>query len=242
MLTSFRFPLAASRRIQKHIKAPLRPLTNAAAANVAPSFNQKDQHNNHWKNAGGSSGDFKRFYRPAALLGMFLGSFFLYGNEAENCGIVGVVGTEDASGFILEGLTILRNRGYDSAGLATINGDDELYVTKFASRDTTADSIDLVRANAGKHFGHFTGIGHTRWATHGGKTDFNAHPHTDQHHRVAIIHNGTINNSYDLKKELLEKGIKFNSETDTEVIAQLIGLNLDKGMDTKDAVAHALTR
>ncbi len=179
----------------------------------------------------------------AGLFGMFLAAMAMNIEEAENCGIVGVVGNEDASGFVLEGLTILRNRGYDSAGIATISPDSEdLYITKFASRDTTADSIDLVRNNVAKHVGHFVGIGHTRWATHGGKTDFNAHPHTDQHRRIAMIHNGTINNSYDLKKELLAQGVKFTSETDTEVIAQLIGLNLDKGMDTKDAVSQALSR
>lgn len=164
-------------------------------------------------------------------------------NTAENCGIVGVVGADDAKGYLLEGLTILRNRGYDSAGIATIssNGTD-LSVTKFASRDSTSDSIDLVKANSANHVGHISGIAHTRWATHGGKTDQNAHPHTDQKKRVAIVHNGTINNSYDLKKELQAAGVQFSSETDTEVIAQLIGTYLDKGFDTKEAVSHALSR
>jgi glucosamine--fructose-6-phosphate aminotransferase (isomerizing) len=179
---------------------------------------------------------------------------------AESCGIVGVVGGEDAVGFLLEGLTILRNRGYDSAGIASIasDGQGQLTVTKYASQNSTADSIDLVRAHSGKHLGHSTGIGHTRWATHGGKTDQvtgacvfksppgqtlvsspttrrttplispllalgtsgqNAHPHSDAKGRVAVIHNGTINNSYDLKKELIAAGVKFQSETDTEVIS-----------------------
>lgn len=164
--------------------------------------------------------------------------------RVENCGIVGVVADDtDANGFLIEGLTILRNRGYDSAGVATVSKDGtELLVTKYASRDSTADSIDLLRSNLGKHTGHFTGIAHTRWATHGGKTDANAHPHTDWKHRIAVVHNGTINNAYEIKKELLAQGIKFTSETDTEVIAQLIGIYLDKGMDTKDAVKHALQR
>jgi glucosamine--fructose-6-phosphate aminotransferase (isomerizing) len=188
--------------------------------------------------------EFHSWYHPnLALLAVAVGSLMMLYDKADNCGIVGVVGTDDASGFVLEGLTILRNRGYDSAGIASISPDGEdLQVTKFASKDSTSDSIDLVRANSSKHVGHRIAIGHTRWATHGGKTDFNAHPHTDRHHRIAIIHNGTINNSYDLRKELIEKGIKFQSETDTEVIAQLIGIYLDKGMDTKEAVSHALNR
>ncbi len=178
------------------------------------------------------------------LFGVFVATVLLGVKTSENCGIVGVVGADDASGFILEGLTILKNRGYDSAGIATISSEtNELYVTKYASRDTTSDSIDLVRNNSQRHVGHITGIGHTRWATHGGKTDSNAHPHTDQHHRVAVVHNGTINNSHELKKELHDKhGIKFVSETDTEVIAQLVGVYLDKGCDTKEAVARALGR
>jgi glucosamine--fructose-6-phosphate aminotransferase (isomerizing) len=86
------------------------------------------------------------------------------------------------------------------------------------------------------------GIAHTRWATHGGKTDENAHPHRDAGGRVAVVHNGTINNSYELKKELMAQGVKFASQTDTEVIAQLIGQALDKGLKPQDAVAAALER
>ena len=182
-----------------------------------------------------------RFPLSALLLGV--GGLLLSLDKSDNCGIVGVVGSDDANAFVLEGLTILQNRGYDSAGIATVDKRNaDLFVTKFASRDTTCDSIDLVRSNSSKHVGHFTGIGHTRWATHGGKTDLNAHPHTDSKKRIALIHNGTINNSYDLKNELVKKGVKFLSETDTEVIAQLVGLYLDEGMSTKDAVSHALAR
>lgn len=185
--------------------------------------------------------DYSKPWWMVALFGLTL--FSLEINKAENCGIVGVVGSDDANSIILEGLTILQNRGYDSAGIATIPVDGkELCVTKYASRESTSDSIDLVKKASAKHVGHSTGIGHTRWATHGGKTDFNAHPHTDYKDRIALIHNGTINNSYDLKKELISRGIKFKSETDTEVIAHLIGLNLDEGMNTKEAVSRALGR
>ena len=169
----------------------------------------------------------------------------LGGNEADCCGIVGVVGNDNthgnASEYLLEGLTILRNRGYDSAGIASVSPDGkDLTITKYASEKTTSDSIDRVRNEIGIHKGHTLGIAHTRWATHGGKTDENAHPHTDAKNRIAVVHNGTINNSYDLKNMLKGEGFKFTSETDTEVIAMLIGRQLDKGDDLKNAVSHAL--
>ena len=225
------------------------PSFSSSNSMSSSSGNGQNYRRSKW-NAGGDGSIPPRNYArnlAAATASMLAAvTYTLLGTSpAENCGIVGVVGakgSEDASGFLLEGLTILRNRGYDSAGVASVASEGVLCVTKFASRDSTSDSIDLVRGNVSKHSGHATGIAHTRWATHGGKTDLNAHPHSDSQNRVAIVHNGTINNSHDLRKELQGAGIKFVSETDTEVIAQLIGIYLDKGYDTKEAVSHALNR
>lgn len=172
--------------------------------------------------------------------------------ESRSCGIVGVVSVEsshehepDARSYLIEGLNILRNRGYDSAGIVTLHRVAqerfELVCTKYASRGSTADSVELVRQDSERHAGGHIGIAHTRWATHGGKTDENAHPHNDARNRVAVVHNGVIMNSEVLRAELEnEHGIEFRSETDTEVIAQLIGLYLEN--DLKKATSKALSR
>jgi glutamine---fructose-6-phosphate transaminase (isomerizing) len=157
------------------------------------------------------------------------------------CGIIGFVGNEDCVNYLLDGLSILENRGYDSAGVATLGSEGLMVVSKYASKSaSSADAISRLREEAVRHIGHGTGIGHTRWATHGAKTDANAHPHTDAKKRVSVVHNGVIENYADLKKNLVEKGISFTSETDTEVIAQLIGSALDEGMDVQSAVKHTL--
>ncbi|CAM9358057.1 unnamed protein product, partial [Choristocarpus tenellus] len=147
--------------------------------------------------------------------------------------------------FLIQGLSVLRNRGYDSAGMATVSPDTHLMVSKYASRgNATNDSFELLRDNSGNHVGHRAGIAHTRWATHGGKTDTNAHPHTDFGQRIALVHNGTINNAHELRRTLEMKGIEFRSETDTEVIAHLVGLELENnpGCGVKDALAKTVTQ
>lgn len=116
-------------------------------------------------------------------------------------------------------------------------------ITKYASDGDKADSIDLVRAHSSASVGHPVGIAHTRWATHGGKTDENAHPHTDSSGRIALVHNGTLNNSNELRRELQQRGHKFTSQTDTEVIAKLIGEVYEQDKcSIKEATEKALTR
>jgi glucosamine--fructose-6-phosphate aminotransferase (isomerizing) len=155
------------------------------------------------------------------------------------CGIIGFIGQEDAVNHITDGLTILENRGYDSAGIATLSPDRKLVLTKFASGDS-GDAILKLKQAADRHVGHRLGIGHTRWATHGAKTDANAHPHLDAKARVAVVHNGVITNYNLLKDKLQAAGIKFLSQTDTEVIAQLIGYELDRGLELTEAIRATL--
>jgi glucosamine--fructose-6-phosphate aminotransferase (isomerizing) len=198
----------------------------------------------------GSRGGWRWGSQPQDLLGASavaaaaLAALLSSSGTSDTCGIVGVVGKDNsAREVLLEGLQILRNRGYDSCGLATIDEENNLVLSKFASRGSSADSIDLLRANSSAHDKHSVGIAHTRWATHGGKTDRNAHPHMDYKNRIALVHNGTINNASELRAELEGKGVEFRSETDTEVIAHLVGWELDQDpkVSLKVAVSRALS-
>jgi len=167
-------------------------------------------------------------------------------NDTKCCGIAGVVGAKgDARNYLIEGLTILKNRGYDSAGIATMDEKNpSLVVTKFASEGEKADGLNLVDRQSSVSNCHNVGIAHTRWATHGGKTDANAHPHTDTSGKIALVHNGTLNNANELRRELQSRGHVFNSETDTEVIVKLIGEYYEKNGCTsvKEATEQALAR
>jgi glucosamine--fructose-6-phosphate aminotransferase (isomerizing) len=149
------------------------------------------------------------------------------------CGIVGYLGKEASFEYILSGLKLLQNRGYDSAGITTII-DNELVTNKFASTNTN-DSLQQLQ-NAVLNNGSTIGIGHTRWATHGSKTNINAHPHHDQLDRIAIVHNGIIENFQEIKLKLMIQGYKFRSQTDTEIIAVLLGKFLDEGKNMERAL------
>ncbi len=149
------------------------------------------------------------------------------------CGIVGYVGEQAAAPIILEGLARLEYRGYDSAGVALM-GPTGIKVTKRAGRVR-----DLEAAMAKRQTGR-AGIGHTRWATHGGATDANAHPHQDMAGKVAVVHNGIIDNASQLRDRLAEDGVEFSSETDTEVIAHLIARSSAPTLE--GAVLEALAR
>src|SRR4030095_486375 len=132
------------------------------------------------------------------------------------CGIVGYVGQGDASRVVVDGLRRLEDRGYDSAGLATVSDGRLAHRRRPRKNGELSDLIEREPA-AGS-----IGLGHTRWATHGAPTELNAHPHVDCGGTLAGVHNGTIENYLPLKRSLVEAGHVFRSETDTEVIAHLL--------------------
>src|SRR5215472_16649553 len=134
------------------------------------------------------------------------------------CGIIGYVGKKSASPVLLEGLRRLEYRGYDSAGLAVLDGADLLVRKKTGKIDE-----GLARVLKAEPVVGTLGIGHTRWATHGVPSDANSHPHLDASGKIAVVHNGVIENYDVLKQRLLQEGHKFKSGTDTEVLAHLIG-------------------
>src|SRR5690606_21139425 len=150
------------------------------------------------------------------------------------CGIVGYAGREQAAPILLDGLQRLEYRGYDSAGAAVCNG-GKIELRKAAGRLERLAQLLAEYPAAG-----VTGIGHTRWATHGAPADHNAHPHVDCTGRVAVVHNGIIENYLALREELLARGHRFSSETDTEVLPHLIEENY-RG-DLLDAVRTSLAR
>jgi len=152
------------------------------------------------------------------------------------CGIVGYIGNRNAYPVLLKGLKRLEYRGYDSAGVALLNNTVNIYKKK-------GKVSDLEDAVVGSDLGGTIGIGHTRWATHGEPNDLNAHPHYSQNRHFTIIHNGIIENYVNLKKSLTEQGYTFYSETDTEVLANLIEyIYLSQKVNAEIAVRLALSK
>ncbi|MDP7510142.1 MAG: glutamine--fructose-6-phosphate transaminase (isomerizing) [Dehalococcoidia bacterium] len=146
------------------------------------------------------------------------------------CGIVGYVGDKDAWPIIFEGLRRLEYRGYDSAGIAILDPAGELQFRRAVGKVgglAAANQRDLPQGSVG--------LGHTRWATHGRPSDANAHPHTDCQGRIAVVHNGIVENFVELKSRLQAEGHHFSSETDTEVITHLVEEGVDQGLSFEDA-------
>ncbi|MBM3137950.1 MAG: glutamine--fructose-6-phosphate aminotransferase, partial [Chloroflexi bacterium] len=152
------------------------------------------------------------------------------------CGIVGYIGRKDATPIILEGLRKLEYRGYDSAGIAVLDG-DKILVRRDSGKITHLGSLITTSPISGN-----LGIGHTRWATHGEPSERNAHPHVGFNGQVVLVHNGIVENYLELKEELVDEGIHFNSETDTETIVHLIESYLTAGNDLQTAVQKTLER
>ena len=150
------------------------------------------------------------------------------------CGIVGVVGSKPAAPLLLEALRRLEYRGYDSAGIAT------LVDGRIERRRAPGKLVNLAELLALEPLPGTTGIGHTRWATHGAPTQRNAHPHATS--RVSVVHNGIIENHAELRAELEAEGQVFETETDTETVAQLVDLNLRRNMAPVDAARAAFAR
>lgn len=152
------------------------------------------------------------------------------------CSIIGYKGIETAAPILVKGLKRMEYRGYDSVGVAT-EDDNKIEVRKGVGK--------VIQVNSSAHLDElpgFVGIGHTRWATHGKVTDVNAHPHPSTNQKIAIVHNGIIENFAELKNELVSEGFKFQSETDSEVIANLLQKNFDNLQNIKETMIKTLSQ
>lgn len=179
---------------------------------------------------------YNKMTRPRNIL--VFNYYFCTVNVKNMCGIVGYIGNKDAYPILIEGLKRLEYRGYDSAGVALINGEGTMNIYKEKGKVSNLEAIASQRDTSGT-----MGIAHTRWATHGEPSAVNAHPHVSQNGRLALVHNGIIENYASLKEYLTGKGYTFKSCTDTEVLVQLIQFMQDEyGKDLEGAVIMALRR
>lgn len=144
------------------------------------------------------------------------------------CGIVGYVGGQEAWPIIYEGLRRLEYRGYDSAGIAVVDSHGDIQLRKTVGKVSGLEST-------GEHPNGSVGLGHTRWATHGRPSHENAHPHTDCEQRIAVVHNGIVENYLELKRRLIDAGHEFGSETDTEVLTHLVEEGMGRGLSFQEA-------
>src|SRR5712692_2471197 len=150
------------------------------------------------------------------------------------CGIIGILGHEPVAPLMVDALKRLEYRGYDSAGVATLEAG------RLTRRRAEGKLKNLEQRLGREPLGGQIGIGHTRWATHGRPSESNAHPHATD--RLAIVHNGIIENFQELREELQKKGVTFGSDTDTEVVAHLVTDEMKNGRSPKEAVAATLPR
>ena len=152
------------------------------------------------------------------------------------CGIIAYIGTQQAYPIIIKGLQRLEYRGYDSAGVALLNGNMNIYKKK-------GKVSELVDFAYDKNINATSGIGHTRWATHGKPDDINAHPHTSGDKTISLVHNGIIENYASLKEALKKEGHTFTSQTDTEILVHLIEeVQKRESLPIEEAVRKALTK
>ena len=152
------------------------------------------------------------------------------------CGIVGYIGNKKASNIFLNGLKRLEYRGYDSAGISTYET-DKILTTKYSGKVKDLENKIKSKGHEGK-----IGMGHTRWATHGKPTDINAHPHHDTTNKISIVHNGIVENYYSIKKYLSSNDYTFKSETDSEVIVNLLSYEWKKNNDFKVAINKTINQ
>ena len=155
------------------------------------------------------------------------------------CGIIAYIGFKDCFKILLDGLKQLQNRGYDSAGICTIDNSKNLFIKKYASinNKNAIKLLDEIKPKEGT-----IGIGHTRWATHGPKTDINSHPHMDNNEDFILVHNGIIENYLELKNFLIKNNYTFKSQTDTEIIVNLISYEYNLSGDVVDSINKTIDK